>query len=72
MVCKLFSGILHVEKISLNKLQQIPVVKARRHFNVFVFSEPLLYVLNPLKLVLSYVVPAEKHGSFVVVALNID
>ena len=72
MVCKLFSGILHVEKISLYKLQQIPVVEARRYFNVFVFSEPLLNVLNPLKLVLSYVVPAKKHCSFIVVALNID
>ena len=72
MVKKFFSGVLHVEKISLNKLQQIPVIEARWHFNVFVFSKPLFNVGNSLKFVLSDVVPAKKHCSFVVVALNID
>jgi hypothetical protein len=72
MVKKFFSGVLHVEKISLNKLQQIPVIEARWHFYVFVFSKPLFNVGNPLKFVLSDVVPAKKHCSFVVVALNID
>ena len=72
MVRQLVASIFHIEKVSLDELKQISVVETWWHFGVLVFSEPNLNVSDCLKFVFSEIVPAEKHCSFIVIALDID
>ena len=71
MVEQLLARVFHVKEVCLHELKQISVLETRGHFNFFILSKPIFNICDSSKFVFSYIVPSEKHCSFIVISLYV-
>ena len=72
MLCNLFSDLRNLEEACLDELETFSVVKARRHFKIFVFSQPFFKRLDRLSLMGSKIVPCVEDCAPIVISRNIN